>query len=73
MSDDNIEVVRGFITAFNRSDDSALTDFLADDIEIDWSRSPAPYRGIYRGREAALRWFGDVGEFDGTDPADRFH
>jgi ketosteroid isomerase-like protein len=62
MSRENLESVEAFIASFNRGDESALTDFLAEDVEIDWSRSPAPYRGIYRGREAALAWFDDVGD-----------
>ncbi len=62
MSEENVEVVREFIASFNRADESALIDFFTDDIEIDWSRSPAPYRGVHRGREAALGWFSDVGD-----------
>jgi hypothetical protein len=58
MSEENVEIVRRFIDAGNRSGDfaSALDDFIHDDVEIDWSRSPAPYRGIYRGRQEALRF-----------------
>lgn len=65
MSQENVEIVRLFIAALNRGDwAAALTDFIHDDVEIDWSRSPAPYRGIYRGRQGAMRFaeLGDVWE-----------
>ena len=70
---ENVDIVRGFISSFNRANKSALTDFFADDVEIDWSRSPAPYRGVYRGRAAAVQWFADVGDTFETgriEPAD---
>ena len=56
--DSNVEIVRRYIDGINRGGDwaAASTDFMSDDVEIDWSRSPAPYRGTYRGREAALRF-----------------
>jgi hypothetical protein len=57
MSEENVELVRAYIEDVNRGDwVTAGTGFMHDDVEIDWSRSPAPYRGIYRGREAALRF-----------------
>ena len=57
MSQENVEIVRAYIDAVNGGDwEAASTAFLDDDVELDWSRSPAPYRGIYRGREAALRF-----------------
>ena len=52
MSQENVEIVRAYIEDFNRGDwVAAGMGFMHDDVEIDWSRSPAPYRGIYRGRE----------------------
>ena len=58
MSEENVEIVRQYIDGIDRGRDwaAAGTRFMSDDVEIDWSRSPAPYRGIYRGREAALRF-----------------
>jgi ketosteroid isomerase-like protein len=55
---ENVEMVRQYIDEINRGRDwgAAGARFMSDDIEIDWSRSPAPYRGVYRGREAALRF-----------------
>ena len=49
MSEENIEVVRRNIEAWNRRD---LTTWLASfrsDAEIDWSRARAPFKGVYRG------------------------
>lgn len=58
MSKENVEIVRRFIDAINGGEwISALGDFVRDDVEIDWSRSPAPYRGTYRGRTAAMEFF----------------
>ena len=57
MSQENVEIVRAYIDSINRDDWVApATGFMHDDVVIDWSRSPAPYRGVYRGREAALRF-----------------
>ena len=58
MAEQNVEIVRRYIGEINRGGDwaAASTGFMSDDVEIDWSRSPAPYRGTYRGREAALRF-----------------
>ncbi len=61
MSQENVDTVREFIAAFNRGEENALVDFCGEDVEIDWSRSPATYRGVYRGRDAALKWFDDIG------------
>ena len=73
MSQENVEIVRGFIAALNRGHWAAnLTKFIHDDVEIDWSRSPAPYRGVYRGREGAMRFaeMTDVWEAARIEPAE---
>ena len=60
MSEENVALVRAFVDAVNEGDwAAAFTEFSHDDVEIDWSRSEAPYRGIYRGRDGARRF----GEF----------
>jgi ketosteroid isomerase-like protein len=58
MSQENVEIVRRFFDRVNRGGDwtGAFKDFVHDDVEIDWSRSPAPYRGVYRGREEATQF-----------------
>ena len=50
MSEQNLEMVRRNLEAFNRCD---LTTWLASfspDAEIDWSRARALFKGVYRGR-----------------------
>lgn len=57
VSAENVEIVRGFIAALNRGNwAEVVAGFFHDDVEIDWSRSPAPYRGVYRGREGARQF-----------------
>jgi ketosteroid isomerase-like protein len=47
MSEENVEIVRALIDAFNRGDwDSALRD-MAPGFEFDNSRAAAPDRGVY--------------------------
>lgn len=73
MSGENVEIVRGFLAALNRGNwAAAIAEFVDDDVEIDWSRSPAPYRGIYRGREGAVRFaeLTDVWEAARIEPAE---
>jgi ketosteroid isomerase-like protein len=48
MSQENVEMVRRAIDAFNHGR-LAMED-LADDFEMDWSNSIGPHSGIYRGR-----------------------
>jgi ketosteroid isomerase-like protein len=48
MSQENVEIIRAVIDAYNRADwDAALKDS-APDFELDWSRALGPQRGIYR-------------------------
>jgi ketosteroid isomerase-like protein len=49
MSQKNVEIVRRSIEAWNRRDLTAWTASLHPDAEIDWSRSRAPFKGVYRG------------------------
>ena len=51
MSQENVEVVRSHLEAWNRRDKSAYVASFRADAEIDWSRARALYRGVYRGRE----------------------
>jgi ketosteroid isomerase-like protein len=53
MSQENVEIVRRAMDAFNRSDlDGAMRDTDAE-VELDWSRSRGLQAGIYRGQEAS--------------------
>jgi ketosteroid isomerase-like protein len=49
MSQENVEIVRRLIEAWNRRDlDGAVQD-LGPDAEVDWSQSLGVQRGVYRG------------------------
>jgi ketosteroid isomerase-like protein len=51
MSEENVEIVRRGLEAWNRRD---LTTWLASfdpDAEVDWSRSRGPLMGVYRGHD----------------------
>jgi ketosteroid isomerase-like protein len=51
MSQENVQVVRSHLEAWNRRDKAAYVASFRSDAEIDWSRARALYRGVYRGRE----------------------
>jgi ketosteroid isomerase-like protein len=57
MSQENVEVVRSVIDAFNRHDPDLLASYVAAEGEADWSRSIAPYRGVYSGPDEWRDWF----------------
>jgi uncharacterized protein len=50
MSEENVEVVRRSLEAWNRRDPTTLA-FFRSDAEIDYSRSRAPFKGVYRGHD----------------------
>jgi ketosteroid isomerase-like protein len=51
MSQENVEIVRSHLEAWNRRDKAAYVASFRSDAEIDWSRARALFRGFYRGRE----------------------
>jgi ketosteroid isomerase-like protein len=56
VSQENVEVVRRVMQLYADHDlDGVLAD-LHPEVELDWSNSPAPDRGVYRGH-AAVRAF----------------
>jgi ketosteroid isomerase-like protein len=59
MPQENVEIVRRSIEAWNERDLTAWTASLHPDAEIDWSRSRAPFKDVYRGRDGA-KIFWDV-------------
>ena len=60
MSQENVEIVRGAIEAFNREDfDAALQD-AAPDMALDWSHSRGPNAGMYVGQDAIRRFWTDM-------------
>lgn len=50
MSQENLEVVRRSLEAWNRRDEGTWIELLSRDAELDWSRSISPFKGVYRGR-----------------------
>ena len=58
MSKENVEIVRGSIEAWNRRDLTSWAASLHSDVELDWSRSRAPFRGVYRGRDGIETFWG---------------
>src|SRR3954452_9004432 len=54
MSQENVELVRQTIGFFNRRDIARALEGTHDDIEMDWSNSIGPLKGVYRGRQAVL-------------------
>jgi len=49
MSLENVEIVRRSLDAWNQRDLESWRTFVHLDLEVDWSRSRAPFRGVYRG------------------------
>ena len=49
MSQENVEIVRRHVEAWNRRDLTTWLAMLRSDAEIDWSRSRGPLKGVYRG------------------------
>lgn len=57
--------IQSLYAAFARGDVEALLDACVDDVEWHMLGSIAlPYMGTFHGRQALLRWFGHVAEFD---------
>ena len=56
MPDDNLEIVRRFLTGINNQDIDAALMNLAPGAELDWSGSDAPDSGVYRGRASWRDW-----------------
>jgi ketosteroid isomerase-like protein len=49
MSQENVEVVRRSVEAWNRRDLRKWLDTFRSDAEFDWSRARGPFKGVYRG------------------------
>ena len=65
MSQENVEVARRVIDAYNRRDFEAIRALNHPDVELDWSASVGLEPGIYRGQETVIRFFENfVGTFE---------
>ena len=51
MSQENVEIVRRSLEAWNRRDLKAWLALFRSDAEIDWSRARGPFKGVYRGHD----------------------
>jgi ketosteroid isomerase-like protein len=49
MSQENVEIVRHHVEAWNRRDLKTWLATFRSDAEIDWSRARGPFKGVYRG------------------------
>src|SRR4051794_9804434 len=74
MSEENVEVVRRAISAYNRRDLEALRAVNDPDIELDWTESLGLDAGVYRGHDDVLAFFQQYFEAFGRIEieADRF-
>ena len=74
MSQENVELVRRVIDAYNRRDFDALHALHHLDIEIDWSASLGPEPRVYRGHEEAADFYDNyLGTFERVELVpDRF-
>ena len=54
MSQENVEIVRGFVDAIDRRDWRDTGKSLAPDYEYDHSRSVGPQRGVYKREQMQL-------------------
>jgi len=50
MSQENAELVREAVDAYNRRDLTAMLEHWAPDAVVDWSNSDGPEAGVYRSR-----------------------
>jgi ketosteroid isomerase-like protein len=62
MPDENVEIVRHLIEAWNQHDEDLAASYLADDIEWAPAGPAAVDRVVYRGREECARGFAAVWE-----------
>jgi ketosteroid isomerase-like protein len=66
MSQENVEIVRRAIEAFNRVDFDLALQHVAPDATVDFSHSRGPDAGVYVGHDAIRRLWTDM-----TEPFER--
>jgi ketosteroid isomerase-like protein len=66
MSQENVEIVRHGLEAWNRRDRTTWVASFHPDAELDWSRSRGPLMGVYRGHDGLETfwdaWFSTFGQ-----------
>jgi ketosteroid isomerase-like protein len=56
MSEQNLEVVRAAVEAWNRDDWDAILETATPDFELDMSRADGPFRGVYGAGQVHRFW-----------------
>src|SRR5947207_1573138 len=59
MSQENVEIVRGIYEDMNRRNWAAVLAALDEEVVLVVHESVGPDAGVFRGREAVGRWFGE--------------
>jgi ketosteroid isomerase-like protein len=59
MSQENVEIVRGIYEDMNRRSWAAVLSALDEEVVLVVHESVGPDAGVFRGREAVGRWFGE--------------
>jgi ketosteroid isomerase-like protein len=67
MSEENVEIVREQAECVNRRDWAAVMAAYAEEVVLVVHGSVAPDAGVFNGREAVGRWFGDWFRVFGKD------
>jgi ketosteroid isomerase-like protein len=62
MSQENLELARQCLEAYNRRDIEMLRSLNAPDVEVDWTASRGVEAGVYKGFDAVLGFY--TGFFD---------
>jgi ketosteroid isomerase-like protein len=57
MSQENVEIVRRGVAAYNRRDFEGLRALNAPVVEVDWSASRGPEAGVYQGLEEVIGFY----------------
>jgi ketosteroid isomerase-like protein len=57
MPQENVEVARRAIAAYNRRDYEAIRTLNHPDVQVDWSASRGLEAGIYQGQEEVIRFY----------------
>jgi ketosteroid isomerase-like protein len=57
MSQENVEIVRQSLTAFNEEGADAAAAFYDPAVVLDNTQSPFPDAGVYRGLKSVRKWF----------------
>jgi ketosteroid isomerase-like protein len=73
MSQENVELVRNAIAAYNRRDFEAMRAMNHPDVQVDWSSSRGLEAGVYQGWEEVRRFYKGFFEmFEVNIEPDRF-